>query len=140
MRPPLKYLLFLTLILLFSCDKSVLFVQCSDCTKEEPKTAVIEITINESAITNNQETTINIYSGNLEDNVLLVTFKAGSTEPTYTATINKQYTITATYIINGISYNVVGSIYPRVRYVTKQCTEPCYYIYDKKVNLKLKYT
>ena len=86
------------------------------------------------------ETIIRIYSGNLEDSVLLGTLIATSKDLTYTATINKKYTITATYFMSDASYTVVDSILPGVKYVTDQCADPCYIVYDKKVNLRLKYT
>ena len=139
MRTLIKYLLFLALTLLFSCDKSGLLVKCPECTVEEPTTAVLDIKVDALARVNDMSTVVRIYSGNLEDNVLLVTFK-GRPNMTYTVTINKKYTIAATYFINDASYTVVDSIFPRVKYETERCTDPCYYVYDEKVNLKLKYT
>jgi hypothetical protein len=140
MRSLIKYLLFLALMLFFSCEKTVLFVTCSDCTKEEPKNAVLEIKVDDLYINGRSETMIRIYSGNLEDSVLLDAFNAASTDLTYTATLNKNYTITATYFIKDKKYTTVDAIYPRVKYVTDQCADPCYFVYDKKVNLKLKYS
>lgn len=126
-------------VLIFSCDKSVSFVPCSDCTKEEPNTAVIEIKISETGMTNFTGIVVKIYAGDLEDKVLLDSLYTLSTHPTYNATLNKKYTITATYRTDGALYIAVGSVFPRVRYEPNQCTDPCYYIYDRKVNLKLKY-
>lgn len=127
-------------MLFFSCEKTVLFVTCPDCTKEEPKKAVLEIKVEDLYINGRSETMIRIYSGNLEDSVLLDTFNAASTDLTYTVTLNKNYTITATYFIKDKKYIIVDAICPRVKYETNQCADPCYFVYDKKVNLKLKYT
>jgi hypothetical protein len=135
-----KYITFLFFLLLFSCDKSPLFVTCSDCTKDEPKNAVIEIKADDKAIIISSETIVRVYYGNLEDSVLLATYTASASNLTYTAYLNKKYTITATYLIKNSTYTVVDSVYPRVKYDSNSCTEPCYYVYDKKVNLKLKYT
>jgi len=65
--------------------------------------------------------------------------KQNSTMPVpYFVSINKKYTITATYFF-GAKYTAVNSVTPRVRYSKDQCDDPCYYVYDKTVNLKLKY-
>ena len=139
MRTLIKYLLFLALTLLFSCDKSGLLVKCPDCTIEEPTTAVLDIKVDALARVNDMSTVVRIYSGNLEDNILLRTSNVSDTYMKYTATINKKYTITATYITNDGSYIVVDSTTPRVKYVTSQCEEPCYFVYGRNVNLRLKY-
>jgi hypothetical protein len=117
-----------------------LFVNCSDCTKEEPETATLEIKLDGVVIDDLSGAVVNIYSGNLEDNVLLATFTASKSDLTFTVAVNNKYTVTATYSLNKGTYVAVDSAIPRVKYDTSQCTDPCYYIYDKKVNLKLKYT
>jgi hypothetical protein len=134
-----KYLLIITLLILFSCDKSIFSVTCSDCTVDEPKTAEISISLNENTPDQTQ-TIIRVYSGNLEDSILLTTFSGLGTDQTYTVTLNKKYTFTATYQINGSSYTTVDAVFPRTKYEKSVCKDPCYYVYDKKVNLKLKYT
>jgi hypothetical protein len=140
MRNCVRYVLFLALTVVFSCDKIPLFVKCADCVKDEPVTAILDIRIDGVALDNISSTVINIYSGNLEDDVLLVTFPATGTDMTYKVTINKKYTITATYNLNEKTYVAVDSVTPGVKYDTSQCSEPCYYIYNKRVNLKIKYT
>jgi hypothetical protein len=129
----------MTLIFLFSCDKILLFVSCSGCTKVEPKTATIEIKIDDAMLIAPWETIVRIYSGNLEDNVLLYTSDGAYSDLKYTVTINRKYTITATYIIKGVAYNAVDSVFPKVGYEKDQCAEPCYFVYDNQVNLRLKY-
>jgi hypothetical protein len=139
MRSAVKYLLIFTMLILFSCDKSIFLVNCSGCTKDEPKSADISISLNVPGEDLTQ-TVINVYSGNLEDNILLTTFYASGSDAIYTATLNKKYSFTATYYINSSSYIVVDAIFPRSKYESNACKEPCYYTYDTKVNLKLKYT
>jgi hypothetical protein len=126
-------------MVLFSCDKMVLFVNCSDCTKDEPTTATLKIKIGGAEVYDMSGVVINIYSGNLEDDILLDTFTSSNTEETYTVTINKKYTITATYHLNSKTYIAVDSVTPGVKYDSSKCTDPCYYVYNNKVNLKLKY-
>jgi hypothetical protein len=139
MRFLVRYLLFPAFLLLFSCDKMPLSVSCSGCTKDEPTTVVLEISVDKSAGDAIDGAVIRIYSGNLEDSVLLYSTNTSGTALNYSASVNKKYTLTATYIINGSTYIAVDAITPRVKYETSQCADPCYYVYDKKVNLKLKY-
>jgi hypothetical protein len=140
MRTIIRYLLFASLTILFSCEKMPLFVQCSDCTKDEPTNVTLRIKIDGATLYDLSTVTVNIYSGNLEDNIPVATFTASGTDATYQVTINKKYTITATYHINSQTYIAVDSVTPGVKYDTSQCTDPCYFVYNYKVNLKLKYT
>lgn len=122
----------------FSCEKSGLaLVNCQDCTANEPtKTSLeIKLDINEFEMTN-----INIYEGNLEDSILYATFRSVGVSTTYSVPVNKKYTVTATYNKPGAKYITVDSAFPRVKYDRESCQNPCYYVYDKKVDLKLKYT
>ena len=128
------------MLIMFSCDKSILSVNCSGCTKEEPKTAEISISLNNISPFNYGEVVVCVYSGNLEDNILLTTFSANNPDQVTTVTLNKKYTFTATYQISGSNYTTVDAIFPRTKYEASACTDPCYYVYDTKVNLKLKYT
>jgi hypothetical protein len=130
----------LVLVFLFSCDKSGFFVICSDCSKTEPVTAVIEIKVDNTALLEGVRTIISIYSGNLEDNILIIRYVATGPDLTYNGTVNKKYTITATYNIDNKEVIAVGTVYPKVKHETEQCEAPCYFMYDKKVNLSLKYT
>jgi hypothetical protein len=83
---------------------------------------------------------INIYEGNLEDSVLYDSFQASGTQATIPVTINKKYTVTATYYIPDNYYVAVDSATPRVKFDKTQCDDPCYFVYDKKIDLRLKYT
>jgi hypothetical protein len=139
MKSYIKYFLFTAIMLLFSCDKILVSVKCSDCTKDEPVTATLEISIIGNLTDNISNVEISIYSGNLEDDVLVTKFPATGTDMTYEVTVNKKYTLTATYHFPNRTYVVVDSVTPGVKYDTTQCTDPCYYVYNKKVNLKLKY-
>jgi hypothetical protein len=53
-------------------------------------------------------------------------------------TLNKKYTLTATYNIQDNTYVVVDSATPRVRFDKDKCDDPCYLVYDKKLDLSLK--
>jgi hypothetical protein len=124
---------FSVLVLLFSCEKHPI-VNCSECEQEEPLKAKLEIRLE-----NGYNTTVNIYEGNLEDSIIYISKFAGSNRVYEYVPLNRKYTITATYYDRGNYYIVINSVIPRVVYDEYSCEEPCYYVYDRKVNLRLKY-
>ncbi len=133
-----RIVVLLILVLLFSCEKQGLFVNCSECTSEEPLNTDIQMKVSISDA--NPVIPIRIYEGFLEDSILYSTYSARLTNSYINLTINKQYTFTATYYIKGKKYITVDSATPQVKYEKGQCDNPCYFVYDKEVNLKLKYT
>ena len=122
----------------FSCEDKGLIVKCADCLDDEPVEAVLDIKVdsNHSSI----ETTINVYEGNIEDSVLYSTLKTINSSASVRVTLNKKYTVTATYKEQNDFYVAIDSATPRVRFEKSQCDKPCYFIYDKKIDLRLKYT
>jgi hypothetical protein len=54
-------------------------------------------------------------------------------------TLNKKYTATAMYYYADNNYVVVDSAFPKVKYEKDQCNDPCYFVYDRVVNLRLHY-
>jgi hypothetical protein len=126
------------IVLFFSCEKQGLFVKCSDCTTDEPVLADLQVKVD---ITDKEPAVlVNIYEGNLEDSILYVSYTAIRPNSYASVNINKQYTATATYLRSGIKYIAIDSALPRVRYDKNQCDNPCYFVYDDVVNLRLKYT
>jgi hypothetical protein len=129
-------LVFIILVVFFSCEKPVTgIIKCSECTSDEPVTAKLNIKLDKLPTF----TTVNIYEGYLEDSVLFESFSTLSATITHNVPINKLYTITATYSSDA-KYIVINSVTPRVLYDEVSCDEPCYYVYDRKVDLRLKYT
>ncbi len=127
-----------TLVIFFSCEKQGLFVKCPECLSDEPVDTDLEVKVD---ITDKEPSVlINIYEGNLEDSVLYVSYTAIKSISYTTVNLNKQYTVTASYFRSGIKYIAVDSATPGVRYDKNQCDNPCYFVYDHVVNLKLKYT
>jgi hypothetical protein len=124
---------------LFSCDKPGLFISCRDCFEKEPVEAIINVKL-ESFAETNYHPEINVYEGNIEDGLLLNTYTADMSPISISVRINKKYTITATYYIDGYFYTAVDSATPRVRFESKLCDKPCYFIYDNKMDLRIKYT
>ncbi len=133
-----KVLLLLFIVVLFSCEEYGLFVKCPDCTIGEPVKIQLEVKLDINSYSG--PTLINVYEGNLEDSVLYSSYNTTRTRTTIPVTINKKYTVTATYYIPGNYYITVDSATPRVRYEKDQCDDPCYFVYDKMIDLRLKYT
>lgn len=125
---------FILMSVLFSCEELVI-IDCTECISEEPKEAYLRIMIDG----NNQGVVLKIYTGKLEDNALYENIVSFSRDVVLQKVpLNKYYTVTAEYSISGNKYIVVNSVMPRVKYTEDQCSDPCYYIYDKKVDLQLK--
>ena len=138
MRNFFAIILFTVLVLCFSCEEQGLFVRCSECTQEEPVEASLKITLDKNAYS--PMTEVRVYEGNLEDNILYRTVNTTGVETLVVVPLNKKYSITATYMHpNNEVFITVDSAYPRVRFDEEQCDNPCYYIYDNTVNLRLKY-
>jgi hypothetical protein len=135
-----KIFFLIILAISFSCEDQGLFVKCPDCTKEEPVKTDLNVKLDNKINSNGVFKLINVYEGNLEDSVLYQSFNTSSTSTTIPVTLNKTYTVTATYYFNGNTYIAVDSATPRVKYDKGQCDEPCYFVYDRNINLSLKYT
>jgi len=133
----LKTLFFLIIAVSFSCEENGLNIDCSDCLEEEPEKTMLEIKLDHYSYS---KTVVKIYEGNLEDSVLVGTFTPTSSTFVHEVTVNKKYTVTATYIISDDTYIAVDSATPRVKYDKNKCEEACYFVYDKDLNLRLKYT
>ena len=127
----------LTLILVMSCEKGF-FVNCNECDSSEPYdtelTADIDVNSQNGVI-------VHVWEGKLEDGLLIDSAQIFSSSTfRKTVPLNRNYTLTATYLINDKTYVVVNSTMPKVRYASSQCDDACYYVYDNDVNLRLKYT
>jgi hypothetical protein len=138
MRKLVKILLSFTIIFLFSCEDKGLIVKCPDCLTDEPKQTDLEVKLDYE--TPELPVLIKVYEGNLEDSILYSSVNVSTSSTIISVTVNKKYTITATYHINDNYYTAVDSAKPRVRYEKDLCDKPCYFVYDKTIDLRLKYT
>jgi hypothetical protein len=132
----IRIILFPLLIIIFSCEDKGFIVRCSDCTAEEPVSTDLTAQLDPDHYTS---AVISIWDGNLEDSLLITSFPAYGETVSEEVVLNKKYTITAAYTLGGSEVIAVDSATPHVKYEKSQCDEPCYFIYDKKVNLKLHY-
>ena len=141
------FFIFIAFTLLFSCEsdegalKDITFINCDECTADEPLRAEISIKLSDPNKFGSADNIvlIDVYEGNLEDEVLFESIQTSSGGTSITLPVNKKYTVTANYYINNITYIAVNSITTRVKYTESSCDEPCYYTVPKSVNLKLKY-
>lgn len=127
-------------IIFMSCDEKILFVKCTDCTDTEPVEASLEVKLSGILGETSVVPQVRIYEGNIEDSILLGTFTVTDVVWQHTVAVNKKYTLSATYKTATDTYVAIDSTTPRVKYDTQQCDNPCYYIYGKSVNLRIKYT
>ena len=137
MHKVLRIFFFIILVISFSCEKQGLIVKCSDCTADEPVTAVLEAQLEPDLY---GTAIIQIWDGNLEDSILVGNYTSSKEIFSQVLTLNKKYTITATYHTSTNTYIAVDSATPRVKYTESQCDESCYFIYDRKCDLRLKYS
>lgn len=135
MRNIVKILAFLLILTGFSCEKNGFFIKCEDCIIEEPVDTRIEILLDADVASG---AIITVYEGNIEDNIIYDTFKASGEKTSVVVFLNRKYTISAKYLISDINYIAVDSTTPKVTFDDMKCEEPCYYIYDNDVDLKLK--
>lgn len=137
MKLTFKIFLSVVFVLFFSCEDQGLFVKCPDCTSDEPLNTNLEIKLD--LPTPGRVTKVNIYEGNLEDSVLYGSINTTGSSASFSVTLNKKYTITADYYVPDDYYVAVDSATPRIRYDKTHCDNPCYFVYDKDIDLRLKY-
>jgi hypothetical protein len=138
MKITTKIFLLITFVLCFSCEDKGLIVKCVDCYPNEPVKTELELKLDLAYF--GTETLINVYEGNLEDSILYSSYTVTGESKTVTVTLNKKYTVTATYYVPYDYYTAIDSATPRVKLEKSQCNDPCYFVYDKTIDLRLKYT
>jgi hypothetical protein len=126
------------IMVLFSCEESGIITKCPDCTTEEPTTATLEVKLDLSFYS--QTVKVEVYEGNIEDSVLFRTVYVVRSKTEFEVPLNKKYTLTAKYYIPGDYYVAIDSATPKVKYDKDQCDDPCYFVYDRIIDLRLKST
>jgi hypothetical protein len=132
-----KIILPVVLTLCLACEDKGFNVKCPDCLEEEPSEASLYVKLDYTPF--GHRTQINVYEGNIEDSILYKSFDViGKIDP-ISVTVNKKFTVTATYYISNDYYVAIDSATPRVGFDETKCDSPCYFIYDKDIDLRLKY-
>jgi len=135
MKSVFKIFFLAAIVICFSCEDKGWFTDCSDCTQNEPDKAILLIKLKETE----SQVVLNVYEGELEDSVLYGSAIPWGSEYNFTVGLNKKYTVTATYVFEGKTYTAVDAATPRVKFTETQCEEACYFLYDRVVDLRLKY-
>jgi hypothetical protein len=129
----------LGMLLLFSCEDGYV-TDCRECDPGGVNQPLLKVYIRTpDYLPINPEVTI--YEGALEDSIVLkhIYVDESYSYITYNAVLYKDYTATVKFILNGKRYIAIGVACPQVRYVESTCDEPCYYVYDNVIDLRLRY-
>jgi hypothetical protein len=137
MKSVLHLIFLFALILLFSCEDSMYVTNCDECEEEEPVTTTLAAELDPDY---SAGVVVMLWEGRLEDNIRIDSTKSFSGTYNKKVSLNRTYTVTAIYIKGNKIYTSVDSTTPRIRYTEDMCDEPCYYVYDKQLDLRLKYT
>lgn len=129
----LRTMLFLSLCCLAACEEMYI-VNCDECKTTEPLTCNLRI---ELAVTGTPYD-VSIYRGSIENGVIIYNTEINSSFY-HTVSLNSEYTIKATSVINGKEFTAIDSTRPRVKVIEDVCEETCYLVVDKTVNLNIKY-
>lgn len=126
-------------LLVFSCEEDYM-TDCRECDPEYPVQPVLEILYrNPETIPPNPKVTL--FEGAIEDSIIIRIFYIE--EPvsflTFDAILYKDYSATLEFIFEGQKYITTGAARPKVRYDETSCDEPCYYVYDNVIDLRLRY-
>ncbi|MBI5009006.1 MAG: hypothetical protein HZB98_05030 [Bacteroidia bacterium] len=133
-----EYIFLLTIVLIFSCEDSKYNTNCDNCLSDEPEQTTIIAELEEYGTSG---TLVKLYEGRLEDNVVVDSIHVyRSSKYEKRVSLNRMYTVAVSYIINNKLYTVINSTTPRVKYTETMCEEPCYFVYDRMMDLRLKYT
>lgn len=129
----------LALLMLFSCEEGGI----TDCDNCEPggitqPQLIIYIRNSEYVPAN---PLVTIYEGAIEDSIVLrrMSVDVSYSYTTYDAVLYKDYTATLEFFLNSVRYVAIGAACPKVRYDESSCEEPCYYLYDNIIDLRLRY-
>jgi hypothetical protein len=132
-----KIILPVVLALCLACEDKGLNIKCPDCLEEEPSEGYLKVKLDDASF--GYQTLINVYEGNLEDSIIYRSVETPDNEIPIPVTLNKKYTVTATYYFIDDIYITIDSATPRVGFDDTKCDGPCYFIYNKDVDLRLKY-
>jgi hypothetical protein len=136
MKGLLKIFLFVLIGICFSCEERGWIADCAECVANEPREGFLSIRLTGNEL----PVRVRVYQGEIEDSVLYAYTEIYGGKYTPGITLNKKYTVTATYNIGGSIYIAIDSATPKVRYIEDQCEESCYFVYDRVIDLRLKYT
>ena len=127
------------MLILFSCEEGYL-TDCSECKAGAPEDASLKILVGypHHTVLN---MVVTIYDGTIEDNIVIVRYNYNDlyAERRVVVVLYKNYSATTEFTYNGQTYITMAAICPKVRYEKNACGDPCYYVYDNILDLRLRY-
>ncbi len=132
-------ILVLLIMLLFSCEEGFL-TDCDKCyTGPDFSVELNVIYRNPDRVPVNPLLTI--YEGNISDSIIISRIRIADPysymyQP---AILYKDYSATLEFTYDGQKYLTIASACPGVRYDETTCDEPCYFVYDNVLDLRLRY-
>ncbi|MFO7923631.1 MAG: hypothetical protein R6U58_08055 [Bacteroidales bacterium] len=117
-------------------------VDCYECYTDRPAEAEINVKLSLNDV--NRFVVIDIYSGRIEEEILLLSDTARSEYWSAVLPADAYYTVTATYRSGSQArtyYNVtaIDGNFVRTEKVSNRCDQPCWVIRGNNFNVKLKY-
>jgi hypothetical protein len=117
-------------------------VDCSECYVDKPSEAEINIELTLDQL--NPFVEINIYSGRIEEEIVILTDTARSETWSALLPADEYYTVTATYRSGSQTqnyYNVtaIDGGFVRTKKILARCDKPCWVIRGNNFNVRLKY-
>lgn len=84
---------------------------------------------------------VTLYEGNVNDSLILDRFYVTDSYSAirYHAILYKDYSATLEFTIDDHRYKTTAAACPKVRYDETTCDEPCWYIYDNVIDLRIRY-
>lgn len=125
------------MLLLHSCDGPG-FVPCNECDEQYPDRIYLDLNLaspSQTPVTMQ----VTVYEGPLDDNIVLYEFSTASQTYLLEALLYKDYTVTARSVHNGKTYIAVDTATPSIHFEEDACEVPCYYVYNNKLDLRLRY-
>jgi len=129
----------LSLLLLLSCEEGNI-TNCNYCYTSNDYDVVLHIRYrNLKNVPMNPVVTL--YEGNISDSIILEKYYI--TDPysgiDYYAMLYKDYSATLEFTLGGRKYKTTAAACPKVRYDETTCEEPCWYVYDNIIDLRLRF-
>lgn len=125
------------LVVFLSCEGGHL-TDCKKCSPGEIGDVRLEIYLTSDKNYPSQFV-VTIYEGVIEDSLLISRFTTQSAYCTFDAMLYKNYTVSAEFNLHGKHYILIDAACPQLKYDETSCDEPCYFVYDNIIDLRLRY-
>ncbi len=127
------------LTLLLSCEESMV-KDCGECYPGGIETATLIISFRTpDYIPVNPVVTL--YEGSVKDSIILARYfiQEPHSYIRYDALLYKDYSATLEFTLDGRRYITMAGACPQAGYDEFSCDEPCWFVYDNVIDLKLRY-